>query len=367
MPTLAFALPTKIFFEEDCVKNHPEAFHLGKKALLVTGRSSARHNGSEKDVLNILNAAGIACQVFNEVDSNPDIAVIRRGAEAAKICNADFIIAIGGGSPMDAAKAIALTACQDIPDEKLFDGNYQDAALPLVMLPTTAGTGSEVTPYSILSDTYSQTKRTIASPLLFPRFALLDPRYQQQLPLPITIHTALDALSHNIESCLSKKSNVLITALAQEGIHAIGTCFPALCGQSPITQGIRSQLMYGSLLGGIAIAHTGTNIVHALGYSLTYFRHIDHGRANALLLVAFLQWISSTAPQQIKAILDAAGCPDIQTLQHIIDQLLGSKETFSENELQQWTKIAAQAKNIYTGLRTPSVDDILSLYRQSLI
>lgn len=366
MPAISFYLPTKIFLENNCIANHSDAFALGKKALLVTGHSSAKKNGAQADVLSILKRQGIAYAIFDKVSSNPDITTVYKGAEFARQQQADFIIAIGGGSPMDAAKAIALLAAQDIAEESLFAGKYAPKVLPLIHIPTTAGTGSEVTQYSILSDDKAQTKRTIATPLIFPRYALLDAKYQKELPLPITINTALDAFSHNVESLLSQKSNPLIAGLAKNAIKKISDCFPAMT-QGKLTPNDREKLVYGSLIGGIAIAHTGTNIVHSLGYSLTYFRHIDHGRANALTLTAFLDYLAKKHPQEVQEVLTAAGCTSVSQLHQIIDHLLGTKENFTEAELKKYTTFATQAKNINGSLVAPTPEEILTLYTTSLL
>jgi len=366
MQTLLFNLPTKIIMGNNCIQEHADVFKLGKKALIVTGHHSAKNNGSQADVETVLKKHNIDYALFDEVNSNPDIPTVYKGAEFAKKEQADFIIAIGGGSPMDAAKAIALLACQDIKEENLFSGQYDDKVLPMIHIPTTSGTGSEVTQYSILSNDNAKTKTTIATPLIFPAYALLDARYQENLPLTITVNTALDALSHNIESFLSLKINSLISQITQSGIKQIGDCFTALENNN-ITAEIREKLMYSSLMGGIAIAHTGTNIVHSLGYSLTYFRHIDHGRANALTIAEYLEFIAKNNPDKVKIILNCMNLPDIAAFKAKLTTLLGEQEHFSLEELQNYTKIALKAKNINTSLTCPTKDDVLNLYKQSLI
>ena len=363
---LNFDLPTKIFWGENCIKEHADVFLLGKKALLVTGRNSAKKNGAQSDVEAVLNSLNIDYAIFDQVKSNPDITTVYQGAETAKSEHADFVIAIGGGSPMDAGKAIALLSCQDIAPKDIFSGSYQKKVLPMIHIPTTSGTGSEVTPYSILSNDQAQTKSTIATPLIFPTYALLDSHYQKNLPISITINTALDALSHNIESILSLKINPLITPIAQSGIRQIAECFTAMENNN-LTEKVREKLQYGSLTGGIAIAHTGTNIVHSLGYSLTYFSDIDHGRANALLLAEYLNFIAETAPKKITLLLRDMKFDNIFQFKAQIDRLLGPKEKFSTEILKKYTQIALKAKNINTSLRSPSEIDVLSLYENSLL
>jgi len=202
-----YYLPTRIIAGKDCIIQNRDLFRsLGKKALIVTGAHSAKRNGSLSDVITALEATGVSYFVFDKVMSNPTIACVYEGAEVARVNQCDMIIAIGGGSPMDAGKAIALLAAQEIAEENLFAGNYTDQVLPMAFVPTTAGTGSEVTQYAILTNDQAQTKTSIASDLLFPNVAFLDAKYTENLPTETTINTAIDALSHAVEGMLSVKA-----------------------------------------------------------------------------------------------------------------------------------------------------------------
>ncbi|MBQ1743193.1 MAG: iron-containing alcohol dehydrogenase, partial [Oscillospiraceae bacterium] len=158
MSPIHFSLPTQVFLETDAVAHHAALFARGKKAMIVTGRTSAKRNGAQDDVVAALAQHQIPYVLYDAVPSNPGIATCYEGARLAKESGADFVIAIGGGSPMDAGKAIALLAASPLTRDQLFTGPYT-AALPLIHIPTTSGTGSEVTPYAILSDDEAQTKR----------------------------------------------------------------------------------------------------------------------------------------------------------------------------------------------------------------
>ena len=149
---MRFYMPTQVIMEDNCIANNSALIKsFGKKAMLVTGKSSAIKNGSQADVVKVLNENGQEYVVYNDIMTNPTVECAYEGAAFAKENKVDFVIAIGGGSPMDAAKAIALLARQDIKKEELFAGNYTNDVLPMIFIPTTAGTGSEVTPYSILT------------------------------------------------------------------------------------------------------------------------------------------------------------------------------------------------------------------------
>lgn len=360
-----FFLPTKIIIDEDCVKKNAPLFKkMGKKALIVTGRHSARENGALQDVTDALAFQDIDYVLFDKVESNPSIATVRDGAAAAKESGADFVIGIGGGSPMDAAKAIALIASQDLSDAELFAGSYSSDILPLVLLPTTAGTGSEVTQYSILTDDNAQSKTSIATPLLFPKIAMVDAKYTAGLPLKTTINTAIDALSHSIEGMLATRANSLSDLLAAESIAKIASNFDKLLS-GKVDAACRADLIYSSTLGGIVIAHTGTTAVHSMGYSLTYFHHIDHGRANGLLLAAFFSFIEKQNPSAIRRLLDIMGLSSTAAFKNVLSRLLGEKETITTQDFEKFAGIAIKAKNITNCIFVPNEQDLYNMYVES--
>lgn len=168
----AYYMPTKVFFGKACVAQSGDVLaDLGRKALLVTGRHSAKVNGSQAAVVEKLDELGISWFLFDEVENNPSVATIRKAAAFASEKGVDFVIGIGGGSPMDAAKAIALVCTNELDDEHLFMGPYRKP-LPIVAVPTTAGTGSEVTKVSVLTNPKAGTKQSINTPLISRRMPL---------------------------------------------------------------------------------------------------------------------------------------------------------------------------------------------------
>ena len=361
-----YYMPTKVLMGHGIVRRSAPFFEsMGKKALIVTGAQSAKVNGSQDDVIAVLSQNSQDFAVFDKVSSNPGIASVYEGAAFAKQEACDFVVAIGGGSPMDAAKVIALLACQDIPESALFSGQYGAAALPMVHIPTTAGTGSEVTPYAILTNDKVQTKTSVASPILFPKIALLDAAYMEKLPLHITINTAVDALSHAIEGMLTVRSGALTDALAAESIKSIAGCFVAM-KQDAITAQTREKLLYASMLGGMVIANTGTTIVHAMGYSLTYFKNVDHGRANGLLMAAFFEYLQKKGVEKAALILSLMGFASVDAFANTMNALLGEKETLSEQEISAFSASAAKAKNIGNTVVPPSQEEIAAMFKASL-
>ncbi|MDR3148226.1 MAG: iron-containing alcohol dehydrogenase [Treponema sp.] len=363
-------MPTKVIMGDDCVAaNRSLLESLGKKALIVSGRNSARANGSLADMTKALEANGQSYYLYDRVASNPTVDCVYEAAEAAVKEGCDFVVALGGGSPLDASKVAAALALNPVDKSSLFTTVFT-RALPIVAVPTTAGTGSEATPYAIITNDAAQTKTSVSSPALFPRYAFLDARYTLSLSRETTINTAIDALSHAVEGALSVRASPISDALARESISTIAACFGALGGDASLSMETRLRLLYGSLLGGMVIANTGTTAVHALGYALTYQRHIDHGRANGLVFAEYLKAVEQKqrdgAVQHIPALLSALGMDSLDEFAATIDGLLGKKEPFDDGELQAYAEQASGAKNIANGIVHFDKTELLGILRRSL-
>ena len=369
--------PVQVFFGEGCVAAHPEIFNrYGKKALIVTGHSS-RRNGSLDDVLQVLQTLSIPWDIYDDIKPNPTVASVRDGAAFANAHASDFIIAIGGGSPMDTAKGIALLARQNLTDDQLFVAKYYtDDVLPMIMVPTTAGTGSEVSEYSVLMDEARHTKSSISSPVIYPKAACLDYRYTRGIGHDTTLYPALDALSHSIEGILSKRGDAMITALALESIATIGDCMEdvlAFCRSgTALSDSCREKLLYGAYLGGLVLAHTSTTVVHAMGHSLTFSKGIVHGRANALCLPGYLKFTEGSVPvadpdasnpEVVQTILQAMGMKSTDQFQALFDELLGETDHLTEEEILEFTKIVSAKRNVPNCLVVPAPADIEYMYR----
>ena len=369
-----YYMPTRVIMGKDCIIQNSDVFKtLGKKALIVTGAQSAKKNGSQKDVITALESVNIPYQIFDRVMSNPTISIAYEGATLAVDNEIDFIIAIGGGSPMDAGKAISLLTAQYVSAENLFSGHYENKILPMALVPTTAGTGSEVTQYSILTNDNAQTKTSISSDLLFPTVALLDAKYTENLPVITTINTAVDALSHAVEGMLSVRASSISNTLASESIRMIMGCIPDMLqalqkrDKACLNFEKREQLLQASYMAGMVIAQAGTTVVHSMGYSLTYFKNIDHGRANGLLLGEYLRLVVKTQPMLIGIILKTMNLSSVDSFQALMLNLLGRKEELSSEEISQYSKLALQSKNVANGIVSPTEENIREMYERSLV
>lgn len=358
-----YFVPVRIVSGENCVRKYGEIMKpFGGQALIVTGQSSAK-NGALEDAVFALNQNGQKYVVYDSVPNNPTVKSVEEGAELARRIGADFIVAIGGGSPMDAAKAIAMLARQEAK-EGIFAHKITEDVLPMIHVPTTAGTGSEVTPYSIITNDEKQTKTSIAAPSLFPRIAFLDGKYMLELPQHTTVNTALDAISHAVEGMLSVRAGALSDMFARESLRIIFSEYEALRNGKYTLQS-RQNLLYGATLAGMVIANTGTSPVHGMGYSLTYFHDVPHGRANGLLLPEFLKLCLKKKPERTREIYAALGM-DADAFDRAVGALLGEREKYDDTILRDYAHRASLNKNIKNCQAYFTEEDLYAVLKHSV-
>ncbi len=360
-----FRLGTTIFFGKDCLKNNKnEILNLGKRALIVTGKSSGHLSGALTDVTDILKNNNIPYSIYNDVANNPTVENVEEGAQTAREFGADFIIGIGGGSPLDASKAIAVLSTNDICGSELFSNSFENKMLPVVCIPTTAGTGSEVTPYSILTKKDINSKKSFGNDGTFPTKSFLDPGYTESMSYDLTVNTAVDALSHAIEGYLTKKSTPISDILALETMKIFGESVEKMT-KNKFDYKLREQLLYMAMLGGIVISQSGTTLVHAMGYSLTYFKGIPHGRANGVLLEKFLKFNHTIAKDKIDNMLKIMGIKSIEDFGDVIDLLFKEKIALNDEEIDEFSKITYKHPGISTNPKQVEFDDIVKMFRDS--
>lgn len=288
MLNLSYYMPVEIIYGDHCVSSHSEIFRsMGKSCLIVTGKHSAKASGALDDVIKVLEQEHILYQVFDEVEQNPLVSTCQRAGKMARDMDADFVIGIGGGSPLDAAKAVAVFGADDLTSEELYAGNYSKAPLPFVLIGTTAGTGSEVTPYSVLIEDHTGRKRSVKN--LFAQYCFCDWNYTKSLDYHFTVSTALDALSHCIEGYFCTKADTMSDVFALNGIRLVMEVLSDLAPDRMITDRQRQKLYAGSIYGGLTIVRTGTSYCHAMGYFLSEDYGVSHGTACAVFLPDYLK------------------------------------------------------------------------------
>ena len=258
-------------------------------------------------------------------------------------------------------KAIATLAVQERTDEEIFAGGYAPEALPMAHVPTTAGTGSEVTPYAILTNDAGQTKTSITSPAMFPRVAFLDGKYTEHLPAASTVNTALDAFSHAVEGMLSRNATPMSDMLAKESLRILYPLLKKTAGTLTLRE--RDALLYASMLAGMTIAQSGTTAVHGMGYPLTYFYDIDHGRANGLLLGETLRLCERKNVPALPEILSACG-DDLNGVCAAMDALLGEREYIPAERLEAFAAGVSE-KHLKKSAYEPTKEEVKTIFFSS--
>lgn len=260
------------------------------QSVMIVTDAGVLQAGLLEPTLNNFAELGIAVSVFSDVVADPPEAVIQQGIYAAQQQQADCIIGFGGGSSMDAAKLIALLCNSEQALSDVYGVNAATGQrLPLVLIPTTAGTGSEVTAIAIVT-TGENEKKGVVSPLLLPDIALLDAELTVGLPNHVTAATGIDAMVHAIEAFTSKRlKNPISDSLAKDALRLLAANIQIVCQQGNNIQA-RENMLIGSCLAGMAFANAPVGGVHALAYPIGALFHVPHGLSNALMLNAVMRF-----------------------------------------------------------------------------
>ncbi len=380
MENFKYFMPTEVYFGKDIIQEKKELFKgLGKKAYIITYKLPGRHYSLE-DVQAVLDEFGIEYRIEFGIEENPSTETVEKAAAEVRDWGADFIIGIGGGSPMDAAKAIGVLLKN--PDKKGID-LYTDGTLesiPIIGIPTTAGTGSEVTGFSVLTRNDLDTKQAIKSHI-FPKYAFLDAKYLMEMPLRLTCATCIDALCHCIESYISTAGSELSRSLCEIGFQYFAKSIDDMRtvigdperaqSKTPYTYETRENHMMVSLIGGMCNAQTGTCLPHGMSYALTHNKHIPHGLACGLLIAEYLKTFKE--PQNVARVEKAVhlcGFKDLDEFADFIDMmlLLKSDITPTPEEIEEYTREFCEQKHRFARHPEPAgYEEVKRIYTNSLL
>ena len=367
----SFRMPVKIIFGKGTVKEIGLAAKKlgGKKIFLVSDYHIPKI--SEK-IKNLLLQEKLKVSVFNKIKSEPSVEIVDKATAIAKEKKCDLIIGLGGGSSMDVAKAVSILLTNK-GGAKNYQGQnkVKNPGVPKIMLPTTSGTGSEVTVTSVLSR--GKRKAGINSPYLFAELAILDPSLTLSLPADVTASTGMDALTHAIESCTSKSSSPIIDIFAFRAIELINKNLLKAVKDGKNIE-VREGMLLGSFLAGIALANAGVGAAHALAYPLGGIYHIPHGVANALLLPYIMDFNLKSNPEKFRQIALLMGGKKAEDSVAIVQKL--SKKIKITQRLKGLqipkTAIASLAEEamkvtgpIVNNPRKVSLKDAINLYQEA--
>jgi len=355
----------------------------GSRVLLVTDPGIVACGFSEQAMFS-LGAAGIAVEIFDRVAADPPMAIVSEAVGFAKSFGADAIIGLGGGSSLDTAKVVALAAASgQTIDGMIGVGKAIGQRLPLIQIPTTAGTGSEVTSVSVLTSA-KQEKLAVYAPQLLPDIALLDAALTLGMPRKITAATALDAMVHAIEASTSRtRKNLISDGLADKALSLLGQNLPRVL-DTPSDLAAREAMLLGATLAGMAFINASVGSIHALSYPLGSHFHVPHGHGNALVAAPVMRFNLVVAEAEYahlaKVFLPnrtfASNAEAANSLISAMEEMFAASGL--ETRLSQLgisaDAVPAMAREVTTGLtrliaNNPcdmSYDDVVSLYENVL-
>jgi len=311
-----------------------------KKALIVTDRNQVKL-GIINGVLASLPPSGVAYAIYDGVNTEPVTEHVQEGLKAFKGNGCDCLIAVGGGSPIDTAKAISVMAANPGSIEDYMGlGKIPQKGRPVIAVPTTAGTGSEVTPFTIITDTRRDVKMLIGSPFLMPEIAIVDPQLTVPLPPDITAATGIDALTHAIEAYVSVKAQTISDVFCLAAIELIaGNLRQAWADGKDLAA--REKTMMGALMAGIAFSNSSVALVHGMARPIGAYFHVRHGASNAALLGTVMEFSLEGNPARYARIAEAMGV-EIKGL----------------SEMEAAQRGAEAVKKLIKDIRIPSVREL---------
>lgn len=339
-----FTLPRDIYYGSGAI-NELKNLKGHKKAMLLTGGSSMKKAGFLQKTEEVLKSAGMEVQLFEGIEPDPSIETVFRGAAAMREFQPDVIVAIGGGSPMDAAKA--MWVFYEYP-EKTFDDIKDPFTMPklrqkaiFVAIPSTSGTASEVTAFSVITDYSTNIKYPLADFEITPDIAVLDTDIPLTMPKMLTAHTGMDALTHAIEAYVATARSDFSDPLAMKAISDIYDCLmDSYHGDAEA----RGKMHIAQCLAGMAFSNALLGIAHSLAHKTGAVFEIPHGCCNAILLPAVIQYNSKVCMEryaQIARTVGLCGSTDKQLVNSLVDSIkamnkkLGIAQTYRENGVSE--------------------------------
>lgn len=354
---------------------------MGNKAFIVTGRHVAVSD-MMKQLTALLDENGIGCVIFDGITGEPTDTMIEKGVEMLKSSGCDFIIGIGGGSPLDSAKAIAAMA---VNEGSIADYNGKEITgeiLPLAAIPTTAGTGSEATKFTVITDSEKGIKMLLKGEVLVPKLAIVDSSFTVGAPKSVTSATGLDALTHAVEAYTSRKAFSMTDTLAVSAVKRIMKYLP-IAYREPDNSLAREQMSIAALEAGICINNSSVTIVHGMSRPIGALFHVPHGMSNAMLLKECLSFAVSGAYEKFANLGRETGVASdsdsdetaaekfIDSLQNICDVCeISTLEQYGIDRDEYYSKISKMATDAVASgspantVKEVTVDDCIEIYKK---
>ncbi|MGC8971561.1 MAG: iron-containing alcohol dehydrogenase family protein [bacterium] len=361
-------LPQVIVYGIDSIDSlGGEVKKLGTKPLIVCGKTSAKKSGAIDRAINSLSKQGITPEVFDKVNPEPEVGDVEMGVEIAKSFGADVIIGIGGGSPMDVAKGIAVCLKIGKPITAL-KGEEIKESLPVVNIPTTAGTGSEVTRFAVFTDPTIKEKFVVRGPGIVPKVAIIDPSLTYSMPPNVAASSGIDALSHAIESYMSNRSTLTTDMLAISAIDFINKYLEESVNTG--NPSAREKIAYASFWAGMSFNNSSVVLVHAMSRPLGAFFHIPHGVSNGILLPYIVRFNASNIGDKLDTLRKILGKDPWDRIWELLERInLPTKISQVVKEEIDFAPLVEQVLNNASTFNNPrpvSREDVFRLYKEAL-
>lgn len=300
-----YHMPVDVHFGIGCLKELGGFLSAADRVLLVTD-PGLEAVGLVDRVRDVIAPTGADCRLYDKVEPNPTADLVESAMVEVRDYGPTTVVALGGGSSVDTGKVLAALATNEGPlaDYQWNGKPFENAPIPMIAIPTTAGTGSEVTMCAVIVD--RNCKKGINGPAMFPRAALVDAELMASLPLYLTATTGMDALSHAVEAYVGLGANPITDACAREAIRLIGGALWGACANGGDLRA-RQDMAMGSVLAGVAMDQAGLGLVHTLSSPLCTFFHMAHGEANAVLLKYCMQFNLMARPERFADIAALLG------------------------------------------------------------
>lgn len=347
-------MPANVKSGDGCVlKNSGLIKSITRRCMIVTSPHAAKASGALDDLIKALEKENISYAVFDQIKENPLVETCMLAGKAAKYFHADCIIGIGGGSPLDAAKAVAVFAQNEgLGLADFYKRNWEKPALPIILIGTTAGTGSEVSATAVLTQP-SGMKKSVTDDSMYATLVLADPKYTRSMNRAVSVSTALDALCHAVEGFLSPRCTDIPMYCAKVAIPMLWQGILELQKYDTPGPALRERLYYGSLWAGLVMNALGTSMPHPLGYVLTEEFDVPHGRACAAFLPRLVLTAMEHSAERAAALFDMCGC-DYETIEKTLLSLsdtagIRMNEALIERCRARWKDGVKNFKNVPGG------------------
>lgn len=341
-----FYMPVNILSGEDVLNQNKSIFsELGKKCLIVTGKTSAKKSGALDDIINLFNELNIEYEIYDKITENPLTVDCYNGGKLARDTSADFVVGIGGGSPLDAAKAVCVYATnKHIIDDDIYTASVENSPLPLVLIGTTSGTGSEVSGVSVLTRKDGR-KQSIGGKNYYAKYVIADAKYTYSMPFGVTVSTALDALCHAIESMFSPRVDFLSIKFSLLSAKMIYPLLDKMNKTKELpNEEERNILYFASLYAGFALNKGGTGFPHGMGYALTEDFNVPHGLACAVFLPQYLKEAEKANSVLYKELMDTMNT-DFDALNTLFSDFCSFNFKVSDEQIASYVERWATLKN----------------------